>query len=300
MRKRWGVSERQVKQWISLVDIEASGSDYRPFLHVRDVPSMGRSAIIWGLKTGRHHQFLSDLEYFYSLLAEYSRSVIDIREQYPLLPREETIAIAKEIGICHPCYPGSNTPIVMTTDMVLTVRGISSQTSLLPLSIKYASALAPVDGNKEEYERTIEKLQIEKRYWLRRCPEWLLSTDKMLPLNKVHNLDALRTAVIAEECDWLNPLLPKFAHAFRIVWSERKRLKDIYAETAIELRVTPADIAFLFGRAVWLRLLPIDLDSIVLHDEFPVVLTPDVARTAQRGLPGWSACSRQRFKECPC
>ena len=57
----------------------------------------------------------------------------------------------------------SDTPIVMTTDLVLTVHGVSSQ-EILPLSIKYASALRPVGDDDEKYKRTIEKLQIEKRY----------------------------------------------------------------------------------------------------------------------------------------
>jgi hypothetical protein len=156
----------------------------------------------------------------------------------------------------------------MTTDNVLCTGSADSE-ELQPLSIKYASALRSAGSEDKEYVRTIEKLQIEERYWIRRGP-WFLCTDALLPLNRVLNLDALRTAVVAEESDWLNPRLPEFVVTFREFWSDRKHLKDIFFETAIELRVTPADIAVLFGRAVWLRLLPIDLDSSVIHHEFPV------------------------------
>jgi hypothetical protein len=264
----WGASEKQVKQWIAKFDVHARGCSYQPFFQVRDVPSKGRSAMVKGQKTGRTHHFPSDLEYQYFILAEFAPSVFDILEQYPLLPREETISIAKELGIKHPCYPGSNTPIVMTTDNVLCTGSADSE-ELQPLSIKYASALRSAGSEDKEYVRTIEKLQIEERYWIRRGP-WFLCTDALLPLNRVLNLDALRTAVVAEESDWLNPRLPEFVVTFREFWSDRKHLKDIFFETAIELRVTPADIAVLFGRAVWLRLLPIDLDSSVIHHEFPV------------------------------
>jgi hypothetical protein len=181
-------------------------------------------------------------------MAEYSSSVIDIREQYPLLPRGETISIARELGIDHPCYPDSDTPTVMTTDLVLTVLGVSSR-EILPLSLKYASEPTPDGDDDEKYKRTIEKLR-SKTILVQACPRWLLCTEKLLPLNRVQNLDALRTAVITEECDWLNPLLPEFVRAFRAVWSDRKRLKDIHFETAVQLQITQTDSAVLFGRAV--------------------------------------------------
>src|SRR5258707_8620804 len=175
MTRGGGASEKQVKQWIAKFDVHARGCSYHPFFQVRDVPSKGRSAMAKGQKTERTHHFVSDLEYQYFILAEFAPSVFDILEQYPLLPREETISIAKELGIKHPCYPGSNTPIVMTTDMVLCT-GSDGSEELEPLSIKYASALRSAGSEDKKYIRTIEKLQIEKRYWMRRGP-WFLCTD---------------------------------------------------------------------------------------------------------------------------
>lgn len=57
--------------------------------------------------------------YFY--LTEFSDSIVDIREQYQLLPLEETLVIADELGIKHPTVPNTGEPIVMTTDFLLTV-----------------------------------------------------------------------------------------------------------------------------------------------------------------------------------
>ncbi|WP_077849884.1 TnsA endonuclease N-terminal domain-containing protein [Clostridium puniceum] len=37
--------------------------------------------------------------------------VVDIREQYPLLPIEDTLAIALELGIKHPEDPQTHQPI---------------------------------------------------------------------------------------------------------------------------------------------------------------------------------------------
>ncbi|MGP7816533.1 TnsA endonuclease N-terminal domain-containing protein [Niallia sp. 01092] len=52
---------------------------------------------------------------------EYSGFIVDIREQFPLLPIEETIIIAEELGIKHPTDPNTGEPVVMTTDFLVTV-----------------------------------------------------------------------------------------------------------------------------------------------------------------------------------
>lgn len=75
-----------------------SGAQYKPWIKIQDVPSLGRATRIRGKKTGRQHEFLSDLETNYFYILEFSDEVVDIREQYPLLSLEDTILIAKEIG----------------------------------------------------------------------------------------------------------------------------------------------------------------------------------------------------------
>lgn len=69
---------------------QGHGSDYKPWINIQDVPSLGRVSRIKGIKTNRQHEFLSDLERNFFYLLEYSNNVVDIREQFPLLPLEET------------------------------------------------------------------------------------------------------------------------------------------------------------------------------------------------------------------
>lgn len=78
--------------------------------------SKGRSTRLKGIKTNRQQEFLSDLERNQFYLTECSDYVVDIREQFPLLPLEETIIIADELGLKHPTDPKTNEPVVMTTD----------------------------------------------------------------------------------------------------------------------------------------------------------------------------------------
>lgn len=132
------------------------GYDYRPWLTIQDVPSSGRVHRIKGWGHGRVHHLLSDLEAnaFYS--CEWRQEVVDIREQYPLLPQEETLAIAEQLGVRHPADPRTRHPIVMTTDLFLTSRNVLRIT-YEPRTVKYENELKKL--------RTLEKLEIERRFW---------------------------------------------------------------------------------------------------------------------------------------
>jgi TnsA endonuclease N terminal/TnsA endonuclease C terminal len=132
------------------------GQNYKPWLTVRSFPSRGRVHRIWGYKTNRVHHLLSDLERNIFLHFLWPRSVIDIREQFPLLPFEESVEIAREIGVRHPVDPRTKHPIVMSTDLLLTVEQRLKDTSH-PYTVKYLQDL--------QNSRTKEKLEIERRYW---------------------------------------------------------------------------------------------------------------------------------------
>src|SRR6266699_6157980 len=100
---------------------QGRGADYIPWLLIQDVPSIGLATRILGWKTGRIHHLLSKLELSDFLVSEWIKRIIDIREQYPLLPVSETLTIARACGIRHPIVPGTKQPVVLTTDFVLTI-----------------------------------------------------------------------------------------------------------------------------------------------------------------------------------
>lgn len=132
------------------------GISYKPWLRVQDVKSKGVRSQILGLKTGRVHHTLSSLETDFFYLAEYSESVSDIREQFPLLPINLSIKIAEALGIEHPTHPKTKEPIIITTDFLLT-RLIGEQIIYEAISVK------PEDESDEQ--RVLEKLEIERVWW---------------------------------------------------------------------------------------------------------------------------------------
>ena len=132
------------------------GKSYKPWLRVQDVKSIGVRSQILGLKTGRVHHTLSSLETEFFYLAEHSESVIDIREQFPLLPIGLSIKIAKLLGVAHPVHPETKSPIIITTDFLLT-RSIGNEIIFEAVSVK------PED--KTDEIRVMEKLEIERVWW---------------------------------------------------------------------------------------------------------------------------------------
>ncbi|MBD1382445.1 TnsA endonuclease N-terminal domain-containing protein [Metabacillus arenae] len=173
-----------IEKWIKEGRGAGIGADYQPWLKIQDVSSLGRSTRLKGIKTGRQHEFLSDLERNYFYLTEFSDSVFDIREQFPLLPHEETILIADELGIEHPRHPKTGEYVVMTTDFVLTVENRNQQVDV-----------ARTVKSKEDLfnERITQKFEIEREYWSRRDTNWAIVTEEEIDKIYARNISYIHS-----------------------------------------------------------------------------------------------------------
>jgi hypothetical protein len=163
---------------------EGSGSAYNPWLEVFDLSSTGRSRRVWSSKTGRAHHLFSDVEHDIFIAAEWSRSVIDIREQYPL-DREITQTIAHDLKIRHPHYPGTQVPTVMTVDFLLTVRTADGE--------DYIALNAKRDEEAED-ETSLEKLEIQRSYFQALGIPHHLIYHSRIPKQKIANIYWIRDA----------------------------------------------------------------------------------------------------------
>ena len=169
-----------MKKWIVEGRGQGHGQHYLPWFTARDVPSIGYVHRIFGWKTNRRHEFMSNNEANYFHLLEWSPSVLHIREQYPLQSVDETMALAESIGVKHPTDPQTKFPIVMTTDFLIDVRHNGSTTELAR-TVKPAKDLCS--------ERVLQKFEIERRYWLRRGVDWGVVTEQDAPTELVKNIE---------------------------------------------------------------------------------------------------------------
>ncbi|MCY8235380.1 TnsA endonuclease N-terminal domain-containing protein [Priestia endophytica] len=177
MSKRKRTSK--IDKWIKEGRGSGIGSDYMPWLKIQYVSSLGRSTRLKGIKTNRLHEFLSDLKRNYFYLTEHSDFIVDIREQFPLLPLDETIVIADELGVKHPNDPKTDVPIVMTTDFLLTIDK-GQGTFEVARTIKMKDELLK--------ERVLEKFEIEREYWQRRDIDWGIVTKEEIPKTMARNI----------------------------------------------------------------------------------------------------------------
>lgn len=100
---------------------QGRGKDYKPYLYIQDVPSKGLATRDLGWHTQRVHHLMSLGEWRLFLTLEWSKIIIDIREQFPL-DLEKTIAIANQLGIPHPDDKKTKQPVVMTSDFAITIK----------------------------------------------------------------------------------------------------------------------------------------------------------------------------------
>lgn len=202
----------QIEKWIKEGRGAGIGADYKPWIRIQDVSSLGRSHRFTGVKTKRQHEFLSDLERDYFYLSEYSEFTIDIREQFPLLPLEETIVIADELGLKHPTDDKTNELVVMSTDFLLTVDKGEGLVELAR-TIKMKDELLK--------ERVIEKFEIERVYWERRLIDWGIVTELEIPKEMARNISYFHNYYDIRQYDAFQNMSPQHIEDLAIALLQR-------------------------------------------------------------------------------
>ena len=152
------------------------GKDYLPWIRVSELNSMGTAESIPDWKHGRMIQCLSQGEVWTYYYLRFNDNVSDIREQFPLLPINETAEIAESMGT-----KGSfNNNVVMTLDFLVT----KTDGTFFGVSVK--------DSEKSYKERDRKLFEIQKEYWKRRGVKlYLVFKDKLNFVIKSNIEDAL-------------------------------------------------------------------------------------------------------------
>lgn len=251
-----------VERWIKQGFGQGDGKTYKPLMYVRDVPSEGASSMVHSHVTGRTHHYLSRLEFYVHLLAEHCEQILDIREQYALLPWDETQTIAHKLGIRHPVVPNTSTPTVLTTDLLLSLKrrdGIE----LIAVSVKPSSELDA---------RSYEKLLLERLYWNRRGLTWVLASAENIPMTRAVNLAFFENALGNDEVVQARTNAVDFSGRFEAHWRPERLYIDILRDACAEFQLATNLGHNLLGSAVWKRLSRLDLDRVALRHDGAVPL----------------------------
>lgn len=142
-------------------------ASYIPWILVHEFSSHGWSTRAWSYKMQRIVHLFSRAEYMFFLRLELSAWAAEFYEQFALLPREATDALAEAHNF--KLAEAAGVRVVMTSDFkIVTTDG--------KIAIR---ALKPAD-DVEDKERVRQKLQIEKLYWkeFQKVEDWALVTEE--------------------------------------------------------------------------------------------------------------------------
>lgn len=226
---------------------------------------MGRSWKIQGVKIDRIHHLLSDLERAYFLVCEFSEDVVDIREQYPLLPSGNTQAIASAIGVRYPRYKATSVPLVMTTDFLLTVKQPNGDLKSVARTIKYQQ-----DLQGKDCAHTLEKLEVERRFWMSQGVDWSIVTEELFTPDLILNLVFLRKYAKLPRALMNVSLHSEFIEILESIkvcpWSTSESLRKIGNRLAIPY----SEARDIFFNLIWRKIIRLDLSGAPLHLKSPL------------------------------
>ncbi|WP_297796548.1 TnsA endonuclease N-terminal domain-containing protein [uncultured Marinobacter sp.] len=203
MKKRKGIKIDDRERWIRDWQKNWDNGIYAPFIRTEDVPSSGTKHRCRGVHSNRVHHLLSTNEYYFFIYLESQPDVLEINEQFPMLPLSLTRNVANALNIKHPRYPGTSTDMVMTTDFLVRLKN----GDLRAYSIKPSDAL--------RNDRVIKKQAIEKGYWELQGVQWEIILDDQLKTTFSRNLSMLRS--FANLPNEYSAIANKWADAFDLI-----------------------------------------------------------------------------------
>ncbi|MBU3216857.1 TnsA endonuclease N-terminal domain-containing protein [Clostridium estertheticum] len=232
---------------------EKDNAEYVPFLSVRSVPTKGKANRIMGYKTGREHHFLTKLEYAAFYHFDWSDDVLDIKEQYPLLPIDLLQNIAVEAGIEYPSL--DDEPIIMTTDFLVTTKCndkiVHSARTVTP-SINLSN------------KRIIEKFEIERRFFNSKGIDWAIITEKELSSVFTNNMDILHSNKLINngttlETQYLITMYKYLTKGIETAISKNMPIAYLLTELSKKFNIKFSDINEIFLKAIIDKIVVLDI-----------------------------------------
>lgn len=241
-KRRYGFDEDKIQRYIKEGRGQGQGKNYKPWINIHDFPSKGRVSRCKGLKTGRVQHFMSDNETRYFYILDWPDKIVDIREQYPL-DREETMKIAERKGIRYPVDQDTNTPLVLTTDFMITINENGKRYDIAR-TIKEVAELDKL--------RVMEKFEIERCYWKEKGIDWGIVTEQEINKEMALNFEWVHSAYNLEDLEDLDKSsLKKYIPALKDRLSSNEEPVQVILDSMdFEFHMKPGVFLYLFRHLV--------------------------------------------------
>ena len=237
-----------------------------PFSKTQDFKSLGsKSRSPDFAEKGQDRDFFSTNERHFLYRLRFSNKFSWIKEQYPLLPLEKTISIAKELKVRHPTYPyTSNVHFIMTTDFYC--RTIFGEEVVY--SIKDKEDLIKLTA-RQRVNLEI-KFRIERVFWESQNIKWHLITSDSIKDVFSQNLEQLYASYSLNV--HLTIFRARWLRQFDLFIKEdaNAKLHIVVNRVAENMNLTFQDSVSLFQHCLWHKLIIANL-NIRLRYEIRVV-----------------------------
>lgn len=267
MPKRKGEwTQEKFDQYLKEGRGQGVGGKYVPWIKVPEFSSRGRVSRNPGWKTNRLHHLFSDHETRLFYLLEWSDTIVDIREQFPLLDLDLAQKISADIGVKYPIDTQSKVARILTTDFMITVNQDGKPYNVA-LTVKPSTELAK--------KRVIEKFEIERNYYMTQNIEWGIVTEKHIPRSLAKNIEWIHGAYRLEAN--LQMSIQALGEVI-VVLKQRLRASDLRINQVTdaldcELGIEKGTSLYLFRHLVARKEIIIDVHS---SKNCPDVLTKDI------------------------
>ncbi|MFV8638087.1 TnsA endonuclease N-terminal domain-containing protein [Ralstonia pseudosolanacearum] len=225
----------------------AEGEQYAPWLRVRDVPSRGTSSAVTGIVVRRTFQLLSELEATYFFLCEREQGTVDLREQWPILDIDETLRLAKQLGVRHPYRRGYPEPF--TIDFLITSDTANGR-------LYRAASIKSKDDAQNPAVRT--RLAVEYLWCRAHGIPWTLVDTKRFSKVLLANLRFVR-GWFRHRYEPEQAFAARFAELFIDIYRTNIPLEALLGLMANSLRISDSTALDAFRYCAWSKKIPLSL-----------------------------------------
>jgi len=227
------------------------------FIKTQDIKSLGSKARTPDFaEPGQDRDLLSTNERHFFYRLRFAGEFLWIKEQYPLLTLERSLAIAKQLGVRHPTYPyTANVQVVMTSDFYC--RTIFGQEVVY--SIKDSDSYEKLTERKKANMEVKQK--IEKVFWESQGIKWHLIMSEDIKTVFSQNLEQLFSFYSIDL--YLTVLLPIWLKHFDtdIKLNCGVQLSDFISDLAIKMNLSYMDSVAIFQHCLWHKKIIADLNQ---------------------------------------
>lgn len=280
------ITRDKIRGWIEAGHGQGHGAAYKPWLHLGRGRFIPNSLHGWYIDriTGAQQTFFSENERSAWIVGMWL-GASDGRPQFPCFtfphphPLEDapgrearpqpwskgTVALARDAGISHPVYPGTNIYYILTFDALFT----------LPPR-EYPSVVAVAGKDKKQTRspepswNLVENLELQRRYAADIGAKFQIWDQLVCPKDLLTNLRSIYPSATIPESLPCHPHYSEFlqfALAHIDSWPVNKILRAFAAKSGL----TVPDVTFLFDHTAWTQQIPIDLTQPTLRSR-PVPL----------------------------